>query len=315
MSDAWTVLRLLTWTTDYLKSHGSDSPRLDAEVLLAHARGCERIMLYTAFDQVVDDAVRANFRELVKRRAEGVPVAYLVGRREFFSLSFRVTPDVLIPRPETEFVVLAALDAISQMSKVESRKLDAAASPDDLRPSTFDFRPALVADIGAGSGCIAIAIAKHAPAARLTAIDISPAALAIAQENAAAHGVADRIEFLTGDLLAPLPAEPRFSVIASNPPYIGESEVSTLSPSVIQHEPRSALIAGPTGTEIIDRLIPQAAERLLAGGWLILEVSPLIAGRVVELIAASGHFAPATITKDLAGLARMVKARRVETAG
>src|SRR5437870_2765900 len=112
MSELWTVLRLLTWTTDYLKSHGSESPRLDAEVLLAHARGCERIMLYAAFDEVVSDDVRTKFRELVKRRAEGVPVAYLVGTREFYSLSFRVTPDVLIPRPETEFVVVAALDAL-----------------------------------------------------------------------------------------------------------------------------------------------------------------------------------------------------------
>src|SRR5437879_1327796 len=112
MPESWTVLRLLIWTTDYLKAHGSDSPRLEAEVLLAHARGCERIMLYTAFDEVVADEVRAKFRELVKRRAEGVPVAYLVGKREFYSLSFRVTPDVLIPRPETEFVVVAALDAL-----------------------------------------------------------------------------------------------------------------------------------------------------------------------------------------------------------
>src|SRR4029078_9631179 len=110
MTEEWTILRLLTWTTDYLKSHGSESPRLDAEVLLAHARGCERIMLYTAFDEFVEKRVRKRFRELVKRRAEGVPVAYLVGKREFYSLSFRVTPHVLIPRPETEFVVIAALD-------------------------------------------------------------------------------------------------------------------------------------------------------------------------------------------------------------
>src|SRR5687767_7835820 len=164
MSEAWTVLRLLTWTTDYLKSHGSDSPRLDAEVLLAHARGCERIQLYTAFDEVVTDEVRAAFRDLVKRRAEGVPVAYLVGKREFYSLSFRVTPDVLIPRPETEFVVLAALDAL----KIPNPKSPIPNSP-------------LVADIGVGSGAIAIAIAKHAPDCRLIAIDISHTALEIAR--------------------------------------------------------------------------------------------------------------------------------------
>jgi len=285
MPESWTILRLLTWTTDYLKSHGSDSPRLGAEVLLAHARGCERIMLYAAFDQVVDEPTRANFRELVKRRAEGVPVAYLVGKREFYSLSYRVTPDVLIPRPETEFVVVAALDALKE------------------------FQSPLVVDVGTGSGAIVVAIAKYAPQAKVVATDISTAALAIARENAAAHQVAERIEFIEGDLLTSLPAEPRFAVIASNPPYIGEDEVGTLSPSVIQHEPRQALIAGPTGTQTIDRLIPQAAERLLPGGWLILEVSPIIAGRVVELVTASGQFRPPAVVKDLAGLPRVVKAR------
>lgn len=285
MSETWTVLRLLTWTTDFLKSHGSESPRLDAEVLLAHARGCERIMLYAAFDQIVDDETRAKFRDLVKRRSTGEPVAYLVGSREFYSLSFKVTPAVLIPRPETEFVVVAVLDVIKNSE-------------------------CWVADVGTGSGAIAVTVAKHEPAVKVVAIDISPATLAIAQENATTHGVSERIEFKEGDLLASLPAEPRFAVIASNPPYIGEAEISSLAPSVINHEPRNALIGGPTGTEIIQRVIPQAAERLLPGGWLILEFSPIIANRVAELISADGRFEEATITKDLAGLARVVKARR-----
>lgn len=294
MSDAWTVLRLLTWTTDYLKQHGSDSPRLDAEVLLAHARGCERIMLYAAFDQVVADDVRAKFRELVKRRAEGTPVAYLVGKREFYSLSFRVTPDVLIPRPETELVVVETLGALG-------------GGP---RSNVQGPRSAVVADVGTGSGAIAVAVAKHAPQCRVIAVDASPAALAIAQENAVACGVAERIEFLEGDLLARLPVEARFSIVASNPPYVSEAEYETLSTSVKNHEPRQALVAGPTGTEVIERLIPQAAERLLPGGWLIVEVSPMIAGRVVELIASDGRYEPAIIVKDLAGLARVVKGRR-----
>src|SRR5438876_5200225 len=149
MPESWTVLRLLTWTTDYLKSHGSESPRLDAEVLLAHARGCERIMLYTAFDQVVEDETRAKFRELVKRRADGVPVAYLVGRREFYSLSFRVTPDVLILRPETEFVVVAALDAL-RGSEFRVQGSEATAPKPLASP--------LVCDVGTGSGAIAVAI-------------------------------------------------------------------------------------------------------------------------------------------------------------
>ncbi len=291
MSESWTVLRLLTWTTDYLKSHGSESPRLDAEVLLAHARGCERIMLYAAFDSIVDDETRAKFRDLVKRRATGEPVAYLVGSREFYSLNFRVTSAVLIPRPETEFVVVAVLDAVKEG---RGQKSDV-----------------LIADVGTGSGAIAVTVAKHELAAKVVAIDISAAALAIARENATTLGVAERIEFLEGDLLASLPAEPRFGVIASNPPYIGEGEIGSLAPSVINHEPRQALIAGPTGTEIIERLIPQAAERLLPNGWLILEVSPIIADRVVDLLAANGRFEPATIIKDLANLARVVKARRI----
>ena len=294
MADAWTVLRLLTWTTDYLKQHGSDSPRLDAEVLLAHARGCERIMLYAAFDQVVADDVRAKFRELVKRRADGTPVAYLVGKREFYSLSFRVTPDVLIPRPETELVVVETLEALGggSGSKVQ-------------RPNS-----AQVADVGTGSGAIAVAVAKHVPQCRVIAVDSSPAALAIAKENAASLGVKEQIEFVDGDLLASLPAEPRLSVVASNPPYVSEAEYEALAASVKSHEPRQALVAGPKGTEVIERLIPQAAERLLTGGCLIVEVSPMIAGRVVELIAADGRYEPASIVKDLAGLARVVKARR-----
>jgi release factor glutamine methyltransferase len=294
MSETWTVLRLLTWTTEYLQKHGSESPRLDAEVLLASAKGCERIMLYAAFDEVVSDELRAKFRELVKRRAEGAPVAYLVGKKEFYSLALRVTPDVLIPRPETESVVVAVLDALRE-SGVGGRE---------------SGTPPLVADAGTGSGAIAIAVAKHASAARITAIDVSPAALGIARANAIQHGVGDRIEFLEGDLLAPLPPQPGFAVIASNPPYVSESEFTALSPQVKDHEPRQALVAGPAGTEVIERLIPQAADRLLPGGWLIVELSPMIAPRVVELIAADGRYEPATLIKDLAGLARVVKAKR-----
>ena len=302
MSETWTVLRLLTWTTEYLQKHGSESPRLEAEVLLARSltwqvpaassKGCERIMLYAAFDEVVSDDLRAKFRDLVKRRGEGTPVAYLVGKKEFYSLSLRVTPDVLIPRPETEHVVLAVLDALR--------------SP---RPPSPPPRP-LVSAVCTRRGAVAIAVAKHAPSAHVKAIDNSPPALEIARANAAQHGVADRIEFLEGDLLSSLPSEPRFAVIASNPPYVSEAEYEQLAPQVKNHEPRQALVAGPTGTEVIERLIPQAAERLLPGGWLILELSPMIASRVVELIAADGRYEPATMIKDLAGLARVVKTRR-----
>lgn len=287
--EAWTVGRLLTWTADYLKKNGSASPRLDAEVLLANARNCERIALYTAFEEIVADDVRATFRELVKRRAEGMPVAYLVGKKEFYSLSFRVTPDVLIPRPETEHLVVTALDLLAKHPKA-------------VQP--------LVADVGTGSGAIAVAVAKNAPAARIVAMDNSSAALAVARENAKDHGVDGRIEFLEADLLAPLPAERQFDLIVSNPPYIGTQEEATVASQVRDHEPRQALFAGPTGTEIIARLVPQAAERLKAGGFLLMEVSPIIASAVLDLVNQSGCFEPAEIQKDLAGLARVVSARR-----
>ena len=306
--ESWTVGRLLTWTTDFLAKHGSDSPRLDAEVLLAHARGCERIALYTAFGEEVSDEVRGRFRELVKKRSEGMPVAYLVGKKEFFSLSFRVTPDVLIPRPETEHVVTAALDVLRGKGsgfRVQGSEEEAVPSPQPPAPSP------LVADVGTGSGCIAVAIARHAPQVRLVATDVSPAALAIARQNAGAHQVADRIEFLSGDLLSMLPAQRQFDLVVSNPPYIGTAEAGTLSPQVRQHEPHQALFGGERGTETIARLIPQAAERLKPGGWLILEVSPLVADAVVGLIAQHGAFEPALKGKDLAGLVRVVQTHRL----
>lgn len=290
-AESWTVGRLLTWTTDYLKKSGSESARLDAEVLLAEARGCERIMLYTAYAEEVSEDVRNKFRALVKRRAEGCPVAYLVGRREFFSLMFEVTPDVLIPRPETEFVVTATLDALKERSA--------------------ELGPALVADVGTGSGAIAVAVAKHVGDVRVVAVDVSEAALAVARRNAERHGVADRIEFLAGDLLSPVSADRRFAAMAANLPYIGTAEQGTVANEVRQHEPHVALFAGSVGDELIARLIPQAVERLEPGGWLILELSPMLADRVVERIKEDGRFEAASIAKDLGGLARVVKARRL----
>ncbi|MFN0019042.1 MAG: peptide chain release factor N(5)-glutamine methyltransferase [Pirellulaceae bacterium] len=288
--ETWTVGRLLTWTADYLKKSGSPSARLDAEVLLAAARKCERIALYTAFETEVPDDVRAVFRELVKRRAAGTPVAYLVGKKEFYSLSFLVTPDVLIPRPETEHLVVAAVDLL-------------AALPADSH--------SLVADVGTGSGAIAVSLAKHAAHAKIIATDISPEALVVARQNAASHGVSERIEFVETDLLEKVSAERKFDLVVSNPPYIGLNEEATLAPQVRDHEPHLALFAGPDGTEIIARLIPQAAARLKSGGYLLMEVSPLIAAGVADLVQKSNAFEPATILKDLAGLARVVQAKRI----
>ena len=283
----WTVGRLLTWTADYLKKHQSESPRLDAEVLLAEARGCQRIQLYTAFEEVVDDATRTRFREFVKRRAEGMPVAYIVGRKEFYSLNFRVTPDVLIPRPETEHAVIAVLDLL---------KSSGLAAPQ-------------IVDVGTGSGCIAITIAKHAPQARVTAIDQSPAALAIAAENAATHQVTDRVAFVESDLLTALPGDQRFDIIVSNPPYVTEAEWAELSPGVRDFEPRMALVGGTTGLEITTRLVAQAVERLTPGGWLVLEIHDGLEAQTHALLTATGRFEKLSTIKDLAQLPRVVQAQ------
>lgn len=290
-TETWTIGRLLTWTTDYLKQHGSDSPRLDAEVLLAESRGCKRIELYTAFDEVASEQTRTTFRELVRRRAEGAPVAYLVGHREFFSMPFRVGPEVLIPRPETELLVTRVLDL--------------------LKENAAELAEPQVVDVGTGSGIIAICIAKQFPAAKLTAVDASTEALAIARHNAEQLKVAERIEFFESDLLSAAPLERTFQIVASNPPYVSEAEFDKLSPGVRNFEPRMALVAGPKGTEVIERLVPQAAERLADGGWLVMEVSPMIEPLVRELIAARGDFQLHPTLKDLAGHPRVVQAKKI----
>jgi release factor glutamine methyltransferase len=289
-ADDWTILRLLSWTADFLRQKGADSPRLDAELLLAEARRCERIDLYASFDQKPDEATRAAFRELVRRRAEGTPVAYLLGRREFYSLSFRVTPDVLIPRPETEFVVVALLDRAKQREA--------------------DGRPVRIADVGTGSGILAVCAAKYVEGAEVTAIDLSAAALAVARSNAADHGVADRITFLEGDLLEASPKNDRYDFIVSNPPYVSEEEMKTLAREVRDHEPHLALTTGGRGVAIVERLIPQTAERLTPGGWLAIEISPMIEAETRQLIEADARLQIGPTIKDLAGLARVVQARR-----
>ncbi len=292
MSDEqpWTIQRLLVWTADYFKRHDADSPRLDAEVLLSATLGCQRIDLYTRFDQVPEPAKLERFRQWVKRRAAGEPVAYLVELKEFFSLPFAITPDVLIPRPETEQLVVETLDRARKYST--DRKL-------------------LIADIGTGSGNVAIAIAKHLPQATILAVDLSPKAIAVAAANAKSLGVASQIEFVVGDLLAPIASRGPFDFIVSNPPYIGLSERGSLPVSVGKYEPEAALFStGPVGTEIIERLVHESLDALRPGGILLSELSPLIAGKVHSILAAKPGWKQATIKKDLAGLDRIAIAQK-----
>ena len=292
-TEPWTIIRLLEWTSGYLSDHGADSPRLDAEVLLAEARGCKRIELYTAFDEVADDPLRTSFRDLVRRRAEGVPVAYLVGHREFYSLPFRVTPDVLIPRPETEQLVVCLLDLAK----------DYQTSGDRIR----------VADVGTGSGILGVCAAKHIAHCEVVALDLSSAALDIAKANAAHHEVSDRIEFLQSDLLATVVEYPPFDFVISNPPYVSEPEYAELSAEVKDHEPRLALVGGPQGTEIVQRLVGEAASALKPGGWFILEISPMIAEAVRGFIQSEPRFSGCEIKSDHAGHLRTVLTQRTNS--
>jgi release factor glutamine methyltransferase len=284
--DQWTVRRIIEWTTGHLRNHGSETPRLDAEILLAHARNCRRIDLYTRFDEILNDSQRATMRDLVRRRAQAEPVAYLVGHREFFSLDFYVTPDVLVPRPDTETLVLELLERI--------RGLD--------NPK--------VLDVGTGSGCIAISAAVNAPAAHVTAIDISPKAIEVARENAEMHKVLDRVRFLEGDLFTPLPKGETFHAIASNPPYVRSDEEAVLQADVCKHEPHLALFAGPEGLEVIRRLVHEAPHWLEPGGLLLFEFSPGQAESVEKLLAAEGSYQDTRLVKDLTNRLRVAVATR-----
>lgn len=285
-------MRLLQWTSDFFRKRGSESPRLDAEILLAHARGCTRIELYTAFDTEPTEEQREAFREMVRRRGEGMPVAYLVGYREFYSLKLRVNESVLIPRPETEHLVIEALDQAKRMR---------ASAPDQTLH---------LADIGTGSGAIAIAIAKHLPKSVIQAVDISSDALQIARWNVEQLGVTEQVELVEGDLMEPLPTDASFDLVVSNPPYVSEAEYSELDKEVKEFEPKLALVSGPRGTELIEKLAGQAAKRLRPGGRLIIELSPMIADACQEIIANTGSFEDVRFIKDLAGHRRILSCQR-----
>jgi release factor glutamine methyltransferase len=244
----WSIGALLDWTARYLAKKGSEYPRLDAEVLLAHALECRRIDLYTRYEEAASEVGRSRFRELVRQRVEGCPVAYLVGRKEFFSLPLEVNPAVLIPRPESEFVVLECLRLAKGLPEPH------------------------VLDIGTGSGNLAVTVAHQHRGARVTAVDRSPEAVAVAAGNAARHGVADRIRFLAGDLFDPIPPGERFDFILSNPPYIAHEDLERLPPGVRNYEPLLALDGGPGGFAVFDRLVAEAGQYLVPGGYVIVEI-------------------------------------------
>lgn len=282
----WTIQALLQWTTQYLAGKGIENPRLDAQLLLGHVLGYSRTQLAVNYDEQPSEASRARFKELIRRRVAGWPVAYLIGSRGFYLLDFEVTPAVLIPRPETEILVAEALTA--------------------LRPLAA---PAVL-DLGTGSGCIAVSIAHQKKDARVTAVDISPDALAVATRNATRHGVADRVSFLHGDLFAPLPADAAFDLIVSNPPYVAHHEFAGLPPEVRDHEPRIALDGGADGLDFYRRIAAHAGRFLKSGGRLMLEIGSTQEADVRAIFAGRPEWELGATVRDLARLPRVVTARR-----
>lgn len=282
----WTIAQLLTWTTDFFREHGIENPRLDAEVLLGAVLGKDRMYLYVHFDEPLEPAELARYRSHVRERAGHVPLAYVLGRREFMGLDFRVTRDTLIPRPDTELLVQCAVDFL---------RARAAEGGDEHS----------IADIGTGTGAIALSVLHYTEGTRADAVDISPAAAEVARENAERLGLAERIEVHVGDLTAPL-AGHSYDVILSNPPYIPTADISGLMPEVRSYEPHLALDGGRDGLTFYRRLAADAPALLRDSGMLAVEVGIDEARDVAALMEAHPRIVRTEILKDLAGIERVV---------
>jgi release factor glutamine methyltransferase len=296
-----TVGELLRRATGYLAEKGLPTPRLDAEVLLAWTLGGDRVRLYVEYDRPLTPDEVGRYRELIGRRAKRVPVALLRGFKEFFALPFTVSPAVLIPRPETESLVQEVLGWLAGQGAEE-------------RSRAAQTRWT-VADLATGSGCVGVTVAKCAPAVRVVATDRSREALAVAEMNAARHGVADRVRFLAGDGLAPLLAAGwagKLDVLAANPPYIPSATVDQLGQDVA-YEPRLALDGGPDGLRFYRDWVPQAGRLLRPGGLLALEIGHDQGAAVTGLVEATGEFGEVRVIQDHGGRDRVVRAIRRET--
>jgi release factor glutamine methyltransferase len=281
-----TVIEVIRRSTDYLAQRGVDSPRLQIELLLAHQLGLPRLQLYLNFERALAEDQLAAVRELVRRRGQREPLQHLLGSTSFCGLEIAVSRHVLVPRPETE-----------TLAERGWRFLQALRNP-----------AATALDVGTGSGCLAVALSVNIPDVHVTAVDISPEALAIAQTNAARHGVAGRIEFHLGDSLAAVDAGRRFDLIVSNPPYIPAGEIQSLQPEVRDFDPRVALDGGPDGLGMIRRLALEAPPFLKPGGRLMLEFGDGQAAAVQEVFSAGGWRVEA-VESDLGGRERILVAQ------
>ncbi len=283
-----TIADIRSWAAEELRRARVDAPVLTADLLLGFVLGWDRVRVLSHAEQQVPDDAWERLRQLALRRANGEPLQYLTGEQEFYGLAFRVTPEVLIPRPETEILVEKALDLIHC----------------DY-PSGIRF-----ADIGTGSGCIAVSIAREAPSSSGFAVDISAAALRVARDNAARHGVAERIHFIQTDLLGCFRQASCLDLVLCNPPYVALDECDSLPSEVMNHEPHQALFGGASGLEIYRRLVPEVPSRLSAGGYCLLEVGAGQSRHVGQLLEEAGLQLQATLN-DLQGIARCLVARKI----
>lgn len=284
-----TIAEAIASAAARLAAHGIENSRLDAEVLLGHVLDRDRAWLVAHYPDELDIQAGRSYDQVLDRRSAREPLQYIIGTQEFWGLLFSVTPDVLIPRPETELVVESSIQALGGND-----------SP-------------LIVDLCTGSGCIAVSLAKGLPGARVFALDRSEAALAVARENARRNGVADSVRFLAGDLFAPLDEldlSGRVDLITANPPYISTGERSALQPEVRDFEPEMALIAGPRGTEIAERIIAASPEYLRTGGSLVMEMGMGQATGLRNIVNNAGSYAAVEILKDLTGIDRVVVAKR-----
>ena len=281
----WTIMKILNWTKQYFTDKGVENPRLDAEVLLCAVLKCERITLYVDFERPLSETELAQFKQYVVRRANHEPLAYILGEKAFMRNMFKVTPDTLVPRPETELLV-------------ESIVMAAEAVGDDVK----------ILDIGTGSGAIIVSLLDYLPQAKGVGVDISVGALTVAKENAVAIGVVERAGFLRSDVYSALPLDKKFDIIVSNPPYIPAADIAGLAKDV-QNEPIGALDGGEDGLDFYRRITKEAPLHMVEDGLLAFEIGIYQGEAVAEMCKAAG-FGAVAIRKDYAGIERMVFAAK-----
>ena len=277
------MLKVIKWTTEHFQKKGIDNPRLEAEVLLAHLLGIDRMGLYLNYETPLTEGERAAYREMIQRRTAGEPIAYIVGYKEFWSMRFAVSPECLIPRPETEHLV----EETVRIGK-------------GLQP------PLRALEIGHGCGVTAIALATELEGAQIVATDISPGAHSLAKENAETHGVGERVKFVLGDLYPP--GEEPFGLICSNPPYIPTREILQLAPEVRDYEPLTALDGGEDGLRFFREIAQGAPDFLIEGGWLLLEIGKGQDPQVATILQEQG-FSHIDLIPDYAGVKRVITAQ------